>query len=489
MAQRPIQRALISTADKTGIVEFAKGLAALEITLIATGGSSKLLQEHNVPHLSVSDITGFPEILDGRVKTLHPAIHGGILSRRTADDIATLQQHKIEHIDLVIVNLYPFEKTRAIEEIDIGGPTLLRAAAKNFEHVTAVIDPNDYAQILQEIQQNQNTELATRQRLAAKVFQRLAHYNQLIADVIGETCTPLRYGENPQQTAFVRKTGETGIANAQQLQGKELSYNNYVDADAAWKCVSSFETPACVIVKHATPCGVATDSTNLCAYEKALRCDAQSAFGGVIAFNQTLDEKTAQHITATQFVEIIIAPDYSEAALIALQQKKNCRVLKLARNVETQMQKRTISGGELIQSADTKIITINDLEVVTKRQPTAQEYQDLLFAWNVVRYVKSNAIVFAKNGATLGIGTGQTSRVFAVEIAALKAQHAKLDLTNCAMASDAFFPFADGIEFAAKHGARAIIQPGGSKRDADVIAMADQFDIAMVFTHSRCFLH
>lgn len=483
----PIRRALISTADKTAIAELAAELSACHIELIATGGTAELLTQHHIPHLSVSDLTHFPEILDGRVKTLHPAIHGGILSRRSTSDEAILNQHGIKNIDLVIVNLYPFAKTHHIEQIDVGGPTMLRAAAKNFEHVTVLIDPRDYSTVLAEIKQFGHTQLETRRRLAVKVFQHLSAYDQMIADSLAKKIE-LRYGENPHQGAAFIMSGENGFANCEQLNGKELSYNNYVDADAAWNCVNSFAEPACVIVKHATPCGAASAKDNFSAYQKAFACDPQSAFGGIIAFNNALDEKTAQQIITNQFVEVILAPDFTSSALDVLKQKKNCRVLKLKYSTPTN-KKRSISGGELIQSADTKIISANDLAVMTQRKPSALEIQDLLFAWNIVRFVKSNAIVYAKDGATLGVGAGQTSRIFAAEIAALKAQHAKLDLTNCVMASDAFFPFTDCIELAAKLGVSAIIQPGGSKADPEVIAAADRFDLAMVFTHTRCFLH
>jgi len=487
MEQQRIRRALISTADKTDIAELADQLSACKITLIATGGTATLLSQHKIPHLSVSDLTHFPEILDGRVKTLHPAIHGGILSRRSVDDEAILKQQGIEQIDLVIVNLYPFAQTHQIEQIDVGGPSMLRAAAKNFEHVTALIDPQDYPPVLAEIKQYGNTTLETRRKLAIKVFQHLAAYDQMIADSLSKKVS-LRYGENPHQNASLIVTGENGLANHEQLNGKELSYNNYVDADAAWNCVNAFAETACVIVKHATPCGAAVAQNNLDAYQKAFACDPQSAFGGIIAFNTILDAKTAQQIISNQFVEVILAPDFEAAALDILKQKKNCRVLKLKYKTPSN-KKRSISGGELIQTADTKIITASDLTVVSAKKPSTAQIQDLLFAWNIVRFVKSNAIVYAKDGATLGIGAGQTSRIFAAEIAALKAQHATLELKNSVMASDAFFPFTDCVELAAKLGVTAIIQPGGSKADPEVIAAADQFDLAMVFTHTRCFLH
>lgn len=484
MKQQRIRRALISTADKTDIAELAAELSACGIDIVATGGTADLLCQHKIPHLSVSELTNFPEILDGRVKTLHPAIHGGILSRRNKEDEAILKQHSISQIDLVIVNLYPFAQTHQIEQIDVGGPSMLRAAAKNFEHVTALINPQDYPQVLAEIKQYGNTLLETRRKLAIKVFQHLSAYDQMIADSLAKK-VELRYGENPHQTASLIVTSENGLANCEQLNGKELSYNNYVDADAAWNCVNAFDAPACVIVKHATPCGAAVGEN---AYQRAFACDPQSAFGGIIAFNKPLDAKTAQHIITNQFVEVILAPDFEAAALDILKQKKNCRVLKLKYSAPNN-KKRSISGGELIQTADAKTLTSADLTVVSAKKPGAAEIEDLLFAWNIVRFVKSNAIVYAKNGVTLGIGAGQTSRIFAAEIAALKAKHAQLELNNSVMASDAFFPFTDCVELAAKLGVSAIIQPGGSKADPEVIAAADRFDLALVFTHTRCFLH
>lgn len=484
MAQKPIHNALISVADKTGIAKLSAELSTYGINLIATGGTADLLSQHKIPHSSVSDLTNFPEILDGRVKTLHPAIHGGILSRRNPTDETTLKQHGIHEIDLVIVNLYPFAETHHIEQIDVGGPTMLRAAAKNFEFVTALIDPQDYPQVLTEIKQYGNTLLETRRKLAVKVFQHLSAYDQMIANSLAQNVS-LRYGENPHQHASFIMTSEDGFANCEQLSGKELSYNNYVDADAAWNCVNAFDAPACVIVKHATPCGAAVGKN---AYQRAFACDPQSAFGGIIAFNHCLDAKTAQQIIENQFVEVILAPDFEAAALDILKQKKNCRVLKLKYSAPTN-KKRSISGGELIQSADTKIITASDLTIVSAKKPNEDQVRDLLFAWNVVRFVKSNAIAYAKDGATLGIGSGQTSRIFAAEIGALKAEHAKLNLKNSVMASDAFFPFTDCIELAAKLGVSAIIQPGGSKADPEVIKAADEFDLILVFTHTRCFLH
>ncbi len=491
MSSRPVRRALISTADKTGIVEFAKALIGYGIEIIATDGTAKLLQQHHVPHITVSDVTGFPEILDGRVKTLHPAIHAGILSRRTNEDDLILTQHNINTIDLLVVNLYPFEKTQAIEQIDVGGPSLLRAAAKNFAHVTTVTHPTDYAVVLHEMAlHNGTTTVETRRQLAIKVFKRLAEYNEIIAQALSKTPTikVLRYGENPHQSAALHITEPHGLANCEQLHGKELSYNNYVDADSAFKCVTSFDATACVIVKHATPCGIALAKTNLMAYQNAFACDSQSAFGGVVAFNSTLDEACAAYLIENQFVEVVIAPDFSPNALTLLQTKKNVRILKIP-SCPQSSSIRTISGGRLIQDADTKRINKNDLQIVTQRTPSATETQDLLFAWNAVRFVKSNAIVYAKDQRTLGIGSGQTSRIFAAEIAALKAKHANLSLTSAVMASDAFFPFADSVELAANLGITAIIQPGGSKRDPEVIKTANHFDIAMVFTHHRCFLH
>lgn len=519
-----IQRALLSTADKSGLVGFASALSHRGIELIATGGTAKLLQDHQLPLTEVADYTGFPEILNGRVKTLHPKIHGGVLARRGTDD-TELQQQAIPTIDLVIVNLYPFAETiakpncsfaDAIENIDIGGPTLLRAAAKNHESVTVLSDPADYPIVIDEIERTGNTTLATRRRLAQKVFAFIAQYDQLIAQYLAtnsEQDLPtdlnlqyqqqqaLRYGENPQQSAGLYRpvaelTGkEDGtLAAATLLQGKPLSFNNLLDSDAALSCVQALDPAhaSCVIVKHATPCGVAQSDDSLQAYQQALATDPTSAFGGIIALNQPLELDVADFMLKQQFIEVLLAPQVSEAAAARLQEKPQLRVLIYGKPKQTTArvtELRTISGGLLAQQSDIDTIEQNDLTIVTRRQPTNSEMADLLFAWRVVRFVKSNAIVYAKNQATLGLGGGQTSRVFSAEIAALKAKQAGLDLTGSVMASDAFFPFADGLETAVAAGITAVIQPGGSKRDSEVIAAADNAGIAMVLTGQRHFRH
>ncbi len=516
-----IKRALISVSDKSALVDFAKQLVQLNIEILATGGTAKTLTEHQIPITDVSDYTDFPEIMDGRVKTLHPKIHAGILARRGIDD-AVLEQHQFGMIDLVVVNLYPFQATvakdnctltQAIEKIDIGGPTLLRAAAKNYAHVTVVVDPHDYNTIIEEIREHKNTQLATRCYLAQKTFTHTAGYDAAIAHYFekqnGNETLPeyyqtqfqkslsLRYGENPHQSAaFYRENinaqADGTIGNAKLLQGKPLSYNNMIDADAALACAQGLDAtkPGCVIVKHATPCGVAQANSLIEAYQKALSTDPTSAFGGIIAFNQTIDAKTAADIITQQFVEVIIAPQVEVAAANILSRKKNCRVLECGL-LTTQEHHclRSVSGGLLIQDRDLLIDDINNYQVVTKRQPTATEMQELLFAWRVVQFVKSNAIVYTNNEMTLGIGSGQTSRVFSAEIAILKAQAANLSLKGASMASDAFFPFADGVEVAAAAGIKSVIQPGGSKRDPEVIATADALGLAMVMTGNRHFLH
>lgn len=520
------RQALISVSDKTQLIPFAAGLHAQNIILIATGNTAKLLRTHDIPVTEVSDYTGFPEILNGRVKTLHPRIHAGLLARRGLDDDCLTEQD-ILPIDIVVANLYPFEDTiakpdtslsDAIEQIDIGGPTLLRAAAKNHEYVTVVTDPADYETVLTELQTHGNTALSTRRYLAYKVFTQTAAYDIAIQTYFAKQLAqegnpnaptelpatflqshilsqPLRYGENPQQhAAFYSDTPPVpnSLVTATRLQGKPLSYNNMVDADAALHCAKGLdpETPGCVIIKHATPCGAAQAKTLLDAYEKAYRCDAQSAFGGIIAVNQTLDAKTAEHILKQQFVEVIIAPHITEDAASVLTAKPQCRVLCCGPLTQTMSHTiRSISGGLLVQTPDTLQITPDDWAVVSKKTPSPEDLCNLIFAWRVVRFVKSNAIVYAKDNATLGIGTGQTSRVFSVQIAALKANEANLSLESAVMASDAFFPFADGVRLAAKTGITAIIQPGGSKRDAEVIAAADDCNIAMIMTGQRHFLH
>jgi phosphoribosylaminoimidazolecarboxamide formyltransferase/IMP cyclohydrolase len=524
-AQDLTQRALISTSNKHGIVELAQALVKRSIEILATGGTAGLLKTNNIPVTEVSDYTEFPEIMEGRVKTLHPKIHGGLLGRTGLDDeVMTLQN--IPAIDYLIVNLYPFEETiqkiecsegQAIEQIDIGGPTMLRSAAKNFSRVTVIIDPDDYPLILDELATHGGTSLNTRRKLAQKVFQTLANYNQSIANYfsqstntdLGETQAftihkkmDLRYGENPHQRAALytnqNNASPSSLANSDLVQGKPLSYNNLLDTDCALRCVRDLDPtlPACVIIKHATPCGVGQATTLLQAYKNALSTDPQSAFGGIIAINESLDATTAEFILSQQFVEVIIAPGIAPQAKQLLQAKPNLRALvtgqpELGGATETAIPVniQTISGGTLIQEQDTHNVSREDLKVVSKRQPTDAELQDLFFAWQIVKHVKSNAIVYAKNGITLGIGTGQTSRVFAAKIAALKAEEAGLDLTNSVLASDAFFPFADSIETAEKNGVTAIIQPGGSKRDSEVITAADNAGMAMVFTGIRHFRH
>ncbi|MCF6280677.1 MAG: bifunctional phosphoribosylaminoimidazolecarboxamide formyltransferase/IMP cyclohydrolase [Candidatus Polarisedimenticolaceae bacterium] len=515
-----ITRALISVSDKTGIVDFARQLSEMKVEILSTGGTARLLAENSIPVIEVSDYTGFPEMMDGRVKTLHPKIHGGILGRRGKDD-AVMAENDIGPIDMVVVNLYPFEKTvanpdcdlpTAIENIDIGGPTMLRAAAKNHADVTVVVNADDYQQVLDELKANNGISDKTRFDLAVKTFEHTSAYDGAIANYlgtrIGEEVTDfprtinlqykqvqtMRYGENPHQKAafFVEsEISEASIATAKQLQGKELSYNNIADTDAALECVKCFsEAPACVIVKHANPCGVATGATLLEAYERAFSTDPESAFGGIIAFNGELDAQTANAIVDKQFVEVIIAPKVSSGALDIITSKKNLRLLECGQWPEEagkRLDFKRVNGGLLVQELD--LALHNELKVVTKRQPTEQEMLDLLFSWRVAKFVKSNAIVYGKNGMTIGVGAGQMSRINSARIAAIKAEHAGLDVKGAVMASDAFFPFRDGLDNAATVGIRAVIQPGGSMRDAEVIAAADEHDIAMVFTGMRHFRH
>ncbi|MCE5232826.1 MAG: bifunctional phosphoribosylaminoimidazolecarboxamide formyltransferase/IMP cyclohydrolase [Mizugakiibacter sp.] len=519
----PVRRALLSVSDKAGLADLGRGLDALGVELISTGGSAKALREAGVPVREVSEITGFPEIMDGRVKTLHPKVHGGLLGRRGTDD-AVMREHGIEPIDLLVVNLYPFAATvarpdctldEAIENIDIGGPAMLRAAAKNHEHVAVVTDPADYAGLIEALRADGGTRLGLRRRLAAKAYAHTARYDGAIADWLGaraddserstfgptlhlalQRAHTLRYGENPHQGAALYLEAEPPrgvVASAQVLAGKELSYNNYADADAALECVKAFgKAPACVIVKHANPCGVALGATALEAYDRAYACDPTSAFGGIIAFNHPLDAGTAEAILKRQFVEVVIAPEVGDAALAAFAKKPNVRVLASGAWSETHAPARDfkrIAGGLLVQDADRDTLLIDDLKVVSKRVPDADELRDLLFAWHVAMYVKSNAIVYAKDGRTVGIGAGQMSRVVSAKIAGLKAHDAGLEVRGSVMASDAFFPFRDGIDAAAAAGIRAVIQPGGSMRDAEVIAAADEHDMAMVFTGVRHFRH
>ncbi len=519
----PIKQALISVSDKSGILEFAQGLSQLGVTILSTGGTAKLLADNGVPCTEVADYTGFPEMLDGRVKTLQPKVHAGILARRDLPEhVATLARHDIPTIDLVVVNLYPFAATvakpgcaleDAIENIDIGGPTMVRAAAKNHAHVAIVTDPSDYADVLAEMQTNGSAVSdATRFDLMKKAFSHTAAYDSMISnyltaiDVDGTRSAfpaqinfnfakvqEMRYGENPHQSAaFYRDLSPLpgGIASYAQLQGKELSYNNIGDADAAWELVKTFDQPACVIVKHANPCGVAIADTALNAYKLAYATDTISAFGGIIAFNRELDEASATQITANQFVELIIAPSASEAALKVTAAKQNVRVLTVPlSSAHNQYDVKRVGGGLLVQSPDALNVQLAQLKIVTEAQPSAEQLQDLLFAWRVAKYVKSNAIVFCKNGQTLGVGAGQMSRVDSTRIASIKAQNAGLSLANSVVSSDAFFPFRDGIDVLAQAGAKAVIQPGGSMRDAEVIAAADEHGLAMVFTGYRHFRH
>jgi len=519
-----VSRALISVSDKTGITEFARALQQQGIEILSTGGTARLLADAGIPIIEVSDYTGFPEMMDGRVKTLHPKIHGGILARRGIDE-AVMAENAIGAIDLVVVNLYPFEQTvarddcdlsLAIENIDIGGPTMLRAAAKNHAAVTVVVDSADYAAVLEELQQQDNqVSDATRYRLAVKTFEHTARYDGAIANYLGaidlsgeradfpntinlqfRQVQTMRYGENPHQRAafFVEHApAEASVATARQLQGKELSYNNVADTDAALECVKTFsESPACVIVKHANPCGVALGTTQLEAYDRAFRTDPTSAFGGIIAFNRPLDAATAGAIIERQFVEVIIAPVVEPAALPVLATKKNVRVLECGNWPEQPvpgLDFKRVNGGLLVQDRDLGRITTKDLKVVTKRAPTDQELLDLLFAWRVAKFVKSNAIVYCRDAMTIGVGAGQMSRVYSARVAALKAADEGLEVRGSVMASDAFFPFRDGIDQAAEAGIAAVIEPGGSMRDDEVIAAADEHGMAMVFTGMRHFRH
>ena len=517
----PLRRALISVSDKTGIVEFAKALAAGGVEILSTGGTCRLLRDEGVTVVEVSDHTGFPEMMDGRVKTLHPKIHGGILGRRGVDD-AVMDAHDIPAIDLVVVNLYPFEATvarpdctleDAVENIDIGGPTMVRAAAKNHRDVAIVVSSGDYARVLEELAAyDGHTTLATRFDLAIRAYEHTAAYDGMIANHFGrltdggseqyprtfnlqlEKVQEMRYGENPHQSAaFYRDSRQTeiGISNAEQLQGKALSYNNVADTDAALECVKGFDAPACVIVKHANPCGVAVAEDLISAYDLAFHTDTESAFGGIIAFNRPLDGATAAAIVERQFVEVIIAPEVSEEAIAAVATKENVRLLRTGQwstPVPARDFKR-VNGGLLVQDRDDGMVTRGDLKVVTEREPTDAEWDDLLFAWKVAKFVKSNAIVYAAQQRTVGVGAGQMSRVNSARIAAIKAEHAGLEVRGAVMASDAFFPFRDGIDNAAERGIAAVIQPGGSMRDEEVIAAANDAGMAMVFTGMRHFRH
>jgi phosphoribosylaminoimidazolecarboxamide formyltransferase/IMP cyclohydrolase len=519
-----IKRALISVSDKQGIVEFGQTLTRLGVEILSTGGTAKLFRDNNIPVIEVSDYTGFPEMLDGRVKTLHPKVHGGILGRRDLPEhVSAMQQANIPNIDMVVVNLYPFRETiakpdcsleEAIENIDIGGPTMVRAAAKNYHHVAIVTDPADYANLTRELESSGGAVGAeTRLALAKKAFSHTAEYDGAISNYLTalgpknekhafpdrfnaqfSKVLDLRYGENPhQEAAFYRDASVPAgaLAAFTQLQGKELSYNNIADADAAWECVKTFTAPACVIVKHANPCGVAVDAGLLGAYEKAFKTDSTSAFGGIIAFNGEVDIDVVNAMNERKhFVEVLIAPSYSEEAKVALAAKNNLRVLVVPLGAgNNAMEYKRVGGGLLLQTPDALNVSADQLKVVTKKQPTAEQLQDLLFAWRVAKFVKSNAIVFCGGGMTLGVGAGQMSRVDSTRIAAIKAQNAGLSLQNSVVASDAFFPFRDGVDVLAEAGAVCVIQPGGSVRDEEVIAAADEHGLAMVLTGVRHFRH
>ncbi|MEE9397297.1 MAG: bifunctional phosphoribosylaminoimidazolecarboxamide formyltransferase/IMP cyclohydrolase [Methylococcales bacterium] len=515
-----IKRALVSVSDKSGIIEFCQGLNTLGIEILSTGGTAKLLAENNLPVIEVSDYTGFPEMMDGRLKTLHPRIHGGILGRRGIDDESMAEQG-INPIDLVIVNLYPFEQTiakpdcnlaTAIENIDIGGPTMVRAAAKNNASVGIVVESEDYHSILDELRENAGSlSSETRFMLATKAFTHTASYDSAIAAYLEKSLDselpdiltlsfrqrqPMRYGENPHQKAafYVESSPPEGtISTAQQLQGKALSYNNIADTDAALECVKSFsDGPACVIVKHANPCGVARANSLLGAYDKAYATDPTSAFGGIIAFNRPLDSETAKAIIERQFVEVIIAPGIEPETQQIVSAKKNVRLLDSGQWIDSTTQQldfKRVAGGLLAQESDIGTIGRDDVQVVSKRQPTEEELIDLLFSWKIVKFVKSNAIVYCKKLQTIGIGAGQMSRVYSARIAAIKAADEGLIVKGSVMASDAFFPFRDGIDSAAESGITAVIQPGGSIRDNEIIAAADENNMAMVFTGMRHFRH
>lgn len=537
---RPIRRALMSVSDKTGIVEFARALRSFGVEILSTGGTAKTLRGAGLEVRDVSDVTEFPEMMDGRVKTLHPRIHGGILAvRDNAEHVAALEEHGIVPIDLVVINLYPFEQTiaregvaldEAVEQIDIGGPAMIRSAAKNFRDVTVVVSPGEYAKVAEEMQRSGGqVSLPTRRRLALHAFSRTARYDAAITSYLSSKFAQgreealgtsmgtggggivkdfdekfadrppdfarqtlrkagdLRYGENPHQKAALYDMGERGgVANAEILSGKEMSFNNYVDADAAWQLVCDFEETVCAIIKHMNPSGVGTGATSEEAYRRALTTDPVSAFGGIVAFNRTVDDLAARAVTEI-FTEVVIAPDYEEASIEILRAKKNLRVLRVgeARQAEGLDFKR-ISGGMLVQTRDAPRLTESDLKVVSRRAPSAEEIRALLFAWTVCKHTKSNAIVYARDGQTVGVGAGQMSRVDSVRIGAMRA---RLPVEGSVLASDAFFPFRDGVDEAARHGITAIIQPGGSVRDAEVIAAADEHNLAMLFTGVRHFKH
>jgi len=513
-----VRRALVSVSDKRGLIPFVTGLTKLGVEVLSTGGTCRQLREAGLDVIEVSEKTGFPEIMDGRVKTLHPVIHGGLLGRRGTDE-TTMEEHGIEPIDLLVVNLYPFEQTiaradatidDAIENIDIGGPAMIRAASKNHDGVAVVVSPDDYDSVLESLS-NETLSLDARRRLAAKAYAHTASYDTAITkylsrslgdDALGERflysgalSEKLRYGENPHQDAafYVDQQAPTGsLAAARQLQGKALSYNNIADSDAALECVKQFAEPACVIVKHANPCGVAVAGGILEAYDKAFKTDPTSAFGGIIAFNRPLDAKTAGTIIDRQFVEVIVAPAVNAEAAEIISAKENVRVLEtgaLAATDSAGFEFKKVGGGLLVQNSDMGVVSADDLKVVTETAPTPEQVQDMLFAWTVVKYVKSNAIIFCKDNMTIGVGAGQMSRVYSTKIAAIKAADEGLEVKGSVMASDAFFPFRDGIDAAAEYGISSIIQPGGSMRDEEVIQAANEHGLAMVFTGMRHFRH
>ena len=516
------KQALISVSDKTGVASFARELVNLGYHILSTGGTAKLLSAEGIACQEVADYTGFPEMLDGRVKTLDPHIHAGILARRPVPEhMAALAEHGIEPIDIVCVNLYPFEQTiakpdctfeLAVESIDIGGPTMIRAAAKNHESVTVLVDPSDYTRVIEEIKATGAVSDATRLELAKKVFAHTARYDAAISNYLTSLdeqkqrtkkfpdvftrqwvkVQDMRYGENPHQAAaFYREhvVAPGLLAGYTQLQGKELSYNNISDSDAAWEAVRSFAAPACVIMKHANPCGAAIGASVFEAYKKAFSCDSKSAFGGIIAFNRPVDAATAEEISK-QFAEVIIAPAYEADAVMVFGRKKNLRLLTVANGAShNDYDFKRVGGGLLVQTPDTQLCAESDLKVVTKKKPTSAQIADMMFAWNIARFVKSNTIVYARDGMTLGVGAGQMSRVDSAKIAAMKAEEFGHSLAGCAVASDAFFPFRDGLDVVIDHGATCVIQPGGSIRDAEVIAAADERGIVMVFTGERHFRH
>ncbi|WP_264874272.1 bifunctional phosphoribosylaminoimidazolecarboxamide formyltransferase/IMP cyclohydrolase [Vibrio agarivorans] len=531
---RPIRRALISVSDKTGIVEFAQALANRGVDILSTGGTARLLAEKGISVTEVSDYTGFPEMMDGRVKTLHPKVHGGVLGRRGQDD-DVMKTHSINPIDMVVVNLYPFAETvakegctleDAVENIDIGGPTMVRSAAKNHKDVTIVVNAHNYDRVIAEMDANEKSlTLETRFDLAIAAFEHTASYDGMIANYFG-TMVPsygenkegdepspenkskfprtfnqqfvkkqdMRYGENSHQDAafYVEANPEeASVSTARQIQGKALSYNNIADTDAALECVKEFDAPACVIVKHANPCGVALGDDILEAYNRAFKTDPTSAFGGIIAFNRELDAATAQAIVERQFVEVIIAPSVSAQAIEVVAAKKNVRLLECGEwsTKTTGFDVKRVNGGLLVQDRDQGMVSLDDLKIVSKRQPSEEELKDALFCWKVAKYVKSNAIVYAKGDMTIGVGAGQMSRVYSAKIAGIKADDEGLEVAGSVMASDAFFPFRDGIDAAAEAGIKCVIQPGGSMRDQEVIDAADEHGMAMIFTGMRHFNH